>query len=199
MRDIELVHKIQSSDHSAIHWLYKKYYIGLCVYANRFIKDKYASEEIVQQTFFKLWEKRDKLDIKESIQAYLFTTVKNKCLNYIKHEQIVNRYNQTISQALYESEEYMAVSQETGLSIFIANELEQKITTAIDNLPEQCREIFKMSRFSGLKHTEIAEKKGITLNTVQKQISIALTKLRNDLSDYLPVFTMLFFNMLNAK
>ncbi|HEX2937009.1 MAG TPA: RNA polymerase sigma-70 factor, partial [Bacteroidales bacterium] len=144
MRDVELVHKIQNSDHSAIQWLYKKYYIGLCVYANRFIKSKSASEEIVQQTFFKLWDKRDKLDIKESIQAYLFTTVKNKCLNYIKHEQIVNRYNQTISQALYESEEYMAVSQETGLSIFIARELEQKITTAIDNLPEQCREIFKM-------------------------------------------------------
>lgn len=199
MRDNELVYKIQNSDHSAIQWLYEKYYIGLCVYANRFIKSKSSSEEIVQQTFLKLWEKREKLDIKESIQAYLFTTVKNKCLNYIKHEQIVNRYNKSLSQTLYDSEEYLAVSQETGLSIFIAHELEQKIIAAIDNLPEQCREIFKMSRFSGLKHSEIATLKGVTLNTVQKQISIALMKLKNDLSDYLPMFIVFIFNILNVK
>lgn len=200
MTDNELVHKIHDGDHSAIQWLYKKYYIGLCVYANRFTKNKSSSEEIVQQTFFKLWEKREKLDIKESIQAYLFTTVRNSCLNYIKHEQIVNRYSEAISQRLRENEEFIAISQENGLSIFIAQELEQKISSAINNLPEHCCEIFKLSRFLGLKHSEIAELKGVTLNTVQKQISIALTKLKIDLAEYLPlIYIVLVYNMLSLE
>jgi RNA polymerase sigma-70 factor, ECF subfamily len=200
MTDNEIVRKIQKSDHSAIQWLYEKFYIALCVYANRFTKNKSSSEEIVQQTFFKLWEKREKLEIKESVSAYLYTSVRNNCLNYLKHEHIINRYSEAISQSLRDSEEFLAISQETGLSIFIAQELEQKINTAIGNLPEQCREIFKMSRFSGLKHTEIAKAKGITLNTVQKQISIALAKLKTELAEYLPVsIIILVYRLLSIK
>lgn len=200
MKDNEIVHKIQNGDHYAIQWLYQKYYIGLCVYANRFVKNKSSSEEIVQQTFIKLWERREKLEINESILAYLYASIRNNCLNYLKHERIVHRYNEVISQTLRESEELVAISQETGLSIFIAQELEQKINCAINNLPEQCREIFKMSRFSGLKHAEIAKEKGISLNTVQKQISIALTKLKVDLAEYLPMaFIIFIYKLLVAR
>jgi RNA polymerase sigma-70 factor, ECF subfamily len=196
MTDQEIALKICKGDHSAIQYLYHKYYVGLCTYANRFIKNKTSAEEIVQQTFFKLWEKRGSLEITESIIAYLYRAVKNNSLNYLKHQQIVNRYNETYTQSLLEAEEYIAISQETGLSIYIAQELEHKINAAIENLPEQCREIFKMSRFDGLKHIEIADKKGISLNTVQKQISIALSKLKTELNDYLPIAIFIIIKLL---
>jgi RNA polymerase sigma-70 factor (ECF subfamily) len=187
MTDLELKNKIITGDTSAIKWLYQEYYVGLCTYANRFLKSKDASEEIVQQTLFKLWEKRESLQINESFIGYLFKSVRNHCLNHLKHQQIVNRYNESLLQSFKETEEILLVSQENGLSIFIASELEEKITMAIENLPEQCKIIFKLSRYEGLKHQEIAEKQGVTLNTVQKQISIALGKLKNELNEYLPV------------
>ena len=89
----------------------------------------------------------------------------------------------------------LKISQEHGLSIYIANELEDKINEAIETLPEQCREIFKMSRFDGLKHKEIAEKKKISINTVQKQISIALNKLKSELSAFLTIAIHLIINL----
>lgn len=187
MTDSEIIDKICKGDHTVFQWLYQKYYIGLCTYAYRFTKNKSTAEEIVQKSIFRLWGKRESLQINESIVAYLFRTVKNNCLNHLKHEQIVNRFNENIRLSIQESEELIAISQETGLSIYIAQELENKITEAIEKLPEQCREIFKMSRFDGLKHHEIAKIKGITLNTVQKQISIALNKLKIKLTDYLPI------------
>ena len=93
MTDPEIIDKICKGDHTAFQWLYQKYYIGLCTYAHRFTKNKSTAEEIVQQSIFRLWEKRGSLQINESIVAYLFRTVKNNCLNHLKHQQIVNRYN----------------------------------------------------------------------------------------------------------
>jgi RNA polymerase sigma-70 factor (ECF subfamily) len=198
MTDQEISLKIFKGDPSAMQWLYKQYYVGLCTYANRFIKNKTVAEEIVQQSLFKLWEKRESLQINESIIAYLFRTVKNNCLNHLKHQQIVNKYNESYSQSLQTTEELLAISQETGLSIYIARELENKINKAIENLPAQCREIFKLSRVEGLKHQEIAEKKGIALNTVQKQISIALSKLKTELIDYFPIAILIIIKTLHV-
>ncbi len=199
MTDSEIIDKICKGDHSAFQWLYQNYYIGLCTYALRFTKHKSTAEEIVQKSIFSLWEKRESLQINESIVAYLFGTVKNNCLNHLKHQQIVNRFNENIRLSMKESEEAIAISQETGLSIYIAQELENRITEAVEQLPEQCREIFKMSRFDGLKYHEIAKIKGISLNTVQKQISIALKKLRISLSDYLPIAIFIIINTLGKN
>jgi RNA polymerase sigma-70 factor (ECF subfamily) len=197
MTDPEIIDKIYKGDHDAFQWLYQEYYIGLCTYAYRFTKNKSTAEEIVQKSIFRLWEKRESLKIYESIAAYLFGAVKNNCLNHLKHQQIISRSEENIRLSLQESEELLAISQETGLSIYIAQELENKITESIEKLPVQCREIFKMSRFDGLKHREIAKIKGITLNTVQKQISIALSKLKTELTDYLPIAILLIIKILS--
>lgn len=196
MTTTEITNGIKNGDHSVIRWLYSEYYIGLCTYAFRFLKQKEEAEEIVQQTFYKLWEKKDTIQINESVAAYLFKSVKNNCLNHIKHQQIVNRFNQDTLQNIQESEELLTISQETGLSIYIAKEFEDKVFKTIENLPGQCRDIFKMSRFEGLKHSEIAEQKGITLNTVQKQISIALEKIKFALDTYISIFILLIVKAL---
>jgi RNA polymerase sigma-70 factor (ECF subfamily) len=191
MTDEEIKEKLHLGDPTIINWLFQNYYTGLCTYAHRFTKNKSISEEIVQQSFFKFWEKKETLQINETVIGYLFRIVRNNCLNHIKHQQIINRYNEKYLEKLNESEDLLNLSQETGLSIYIAKELEDKINGAIENLPAQCREIFKLSRFEGLKHLEIAEIQGITVNTVQKQISIALSKLRIELSAYLSIIITL--------
>jgi RNA polymerase sigma-70 factor (ECF subfamily) len=195
MTNFELADKIRKGDHSAMEWLFNEYYVGLCVFAKKFTKDKTSAEEIVQHTFFKLWEKRESLIINESVGAYLYRSVQNNCLNHLKHLQIVNKFNQYYTQKLQEAEEFSLITQETGQSIVIAKELEEKLMAAIDNLPGQCKEIFKMSRFECLKHQEIAEAKGVTVNTVQKQISIALEKIRIALGAYLSIFIAFVFDL----
>jgi len=197
MTDKEIKDKICLGDPSVMNWLFQNYYTGLCTYANRFMKSKDLSEEIVQQSFFKLWEKKESIQINDTVIGYLFRTVRNNCLNNLKHQQIINRYNEKYLQSVKETEEIINVSQENGLSIYITQELESKISEAIENLPAHCREIFKMSRFEGLKHQEIADKQGVTLNTVQKQISIALGKLKIELSAYLSAFILLIFRFLD--
>ncbi len=175
-----------NGDPKVFRSLFDEYFGPLCLFALRFTRDKSSAKEIVHETFVKLWEQREYIEIKESISGYLYKSVQNNALNYLKRAQIKNKYNEAYAEKLRQAQEYFTVTRESGLSVILAKELEAKILEAVDSLPDQCREIFKLSRFTGLKNSEIAEKKQVTLNTVQKQISIALEKLRKSLSVYLP-------------
>lgn len=196
MKGSELRKDLKTEYQGVFQSLFKEYYIPLCVYAIRFIHEKNTAEEIVQDTFAKLWEQKENLESIDSLQAYLFRMVRNNCLNYLKHLQVVNKYNQYYNQLLEQAGDYFAITRETGQSILIAKEIEKHIFNAIEKLPQQCREIFKLSRLDGLKNQEIADKKGVTINTVQKQISIALEKLREMLKPLLPVI-LLYVNILD--
>ncbi len=198
MHSRDLTANLSKDDPHAFGVLFSEYYSPLCLYAIRFTKDKASAEEIVHETFVKLWEHRENLDINESVAGYLYKSVQNNALNYLKKEQIKNKYSEAYAEQLRNAEEYFTVTQESGLSVVLAKELESKILEAIDSLPEQCKEIFKLSRFAGLKNQEIADKKKVTLNTVQKQISIALEKLRKSLESYLPkaVHVLVFIDLL---
>lgn len=198
MHPKDLTTKLSKDDPHAFGVLFSEYYSPLCLYAMRFTKDKASAEEIVHETFVKLWEHRENLDINESVAGYLYKSVQNNALNYLKKEQIKNKYSEAYAEQLRNAEEYFTVTQESGLSVVLAKELESKILEAIDSLPEQCKEIFKLSRFAGLKNQEIADKKKVTLNTVQKQISIALEKLRKSLDTYLPkiIHILVFIDLL---
>lgn len=198
MHPKDLTAKLSKDDPHAFGVLFSEYYSPLCLYAMRFTKDKASAEEIVHETFVKLWEHRENLDINESVAGYLYKSVQNNALNYLKKEQIKNKYSEAYAEQLRNAEEYFTVTQESGLSVVLAKELESKILEAVDSLPEQCKEIFKLSRFAGLKNQEIADKKKVTLNTVQKQISIALQKLRKSLDTYLPktIHILVFIDLL---
>jgi RNA polymerase sigma-70 factor (ECF subfamily) len=186
------VERIKYGDREAFRELYKEFYVGLCVHARRFLGDKESAEEVVQEVFLRLWERRESLDIHETIGAYLFQSVRNASLNHLKHLQIVHKFRQDVTEQLKDAEDYYTLTQENGQSIYLAKELENHIYSAIEELPEQCKAIFKMSRFEGLKNQEIANQKGVTLNTVQKQISIALEKLREILGPYLKAIVPFF-------
>jgi RNA polymerase sigma-70 factor, ECF subfamily len=188
MTDNELVLKVNNGEITAYQELYSQYYVPLCVYAKQFVKRKDIAEEIIQDVFISLWEQKGQLNITTSLKGYLYTSVRNHCLNHLKHLQVVNEYNEYYSQLLKDAQDYYILTQEAGDSILIANELEKDLMKAIDSLPENCKKIFLMSRFEGIKHKDIADKLGVTLNTVHKQMSIALDKLRIALKNYYLAF-----------
>jgi RNA polymerase sigma-70 factor (family 1) len=193
MTDNELVTKLNKGELTAFKELYLQYYVPLCVYAKQYTKIKEIAEEIVQDVFLNIWEHKGQLIINVSFKAYLFTAIRNQCLNHLKHLQVVQGYNEYYTQLLKDAQDYYILSQETGDSILIANELEKSLIEAIDSLPDSCRKIFLMSRFEGLKHQDIADNLGVTLHTVHKQISIALDKLRIALKIYLVAFLFVSF------
>lgn len=186
-----LVDSINKGEIEAFHHLYKEYYPSLCIYAKHFTRNKGIAEEVVQDVFISIWEQKGHLNIKSSFKSFLFVSVRNGCLNHLKHLQVIYKFNVYYTQLLKDAQELYNVSQEAGDSLLVANELEEKIFKEIELLPEQCRRIFIMSRFDCLKHQEIAEKLGVTINTVHRQTSIALEKLRLALKNYLIIFLLI--------
>lgn len=158
--------------------IYRKHYSELCIYALRFIKDEDEAEEIVQEIIFKLWEQRDQLDAVNSLRSYLYRSVHNRCLNYIKHQLHKTKYS---DKAYLEMKKLELESAED----YNNKELEEKVHTAIGNLPDRCKEVFQLSRFEGKKNKEISEQLGISVKAVEANITRALTSLRESLDKYL--------------
>jgi RNA polymerase sigma-70 factor (ECF subfamily) len=152
-------------------------------FAKEYIINEEDSENIVQDIFLHILEKRDVLKIQTNLSCYLFTLLKNKCIDHLRHKVIIDQFKNEYKAKLYS----LDIFEETVLS---EDNLEKIIVTAIEKLPKRCRRIFIKNRFEGKKYHEIASEMGISVNTVENQISIALKKLRIELKDYLP---FLFF------
>jgi RNA polymerase sigma-70 factor, ECF subfamily len=168
--------------------LFNTWYSKLCSYANGFLKDIDASEEIVQEVMLKIWINREKLEITSSIQGYLFRAVRNGSLNLLKHVNIREEY-----KTFKERED--STLQRSHEEEMMVSELEVKIRKAIDSLPVERRRVFIMSRYDGMTYREIAENLGISVKTVENQMSKALKFLREELAEYLP-FLLLLFNIM---
>jgi RNA polymerase sigma-70 factor (ECF subfamily) len=165
--------------------VYVTYYPRMIRFAKEYVLMEEDAENIVQDIFVLLWEKRDVLNINVSLLPYLFTLVKNKCLDFLRHKMVGEEFAK---------EEYDArrMALEQFNYVFSSDEdMEEILAAAIRSLPERCREIFIKSRMEGKKYREIANELDISLNTVETQMSVALRKLRISLKDYLPL--LLFF------
>ena len=169
--------------------LYLDHYTGLHRYAFTIVNDRVIAEEMVQQVFFKILERTAPIVIHTSLKAYLYRSVNNECLNYIKHKKVKLGYENNSIQSIKQS-------TETPVANLQMKELEAHLRQAINRLPEQCRTIFQLSRFEELKYSEIAAQLGLSVKTVETQMSRALKKLRVELADYLPVFIWLLINMM---
>lgn len=156
--------------------LFRNYYAPLCLFASRYIHDKEECEELVQGLFCKIWEKRSSLKVNSSVKNYLLSSVKNLCLNYIKHQKIRQQYrNETLLKTMDDDHSSFDLPE---------FELMQKIEESIEALPPKRREIFKMSREQGLKYHEIAEQLGVSVKTVETHLGLALKSLRDSLKQY---------------
>ena len=130
--------------------------------------------------FTDLWERRDAIDHIENVNAYLFRLVRNRCLDYLKHKVFEQKYAENV-QASFEIElnlKLQSLDRFDVSDISEGNEMERLVRDAINSLPKRCRDIFLLSRMKGLKYREISEKLGISVNTVECQMGIALKKLR---------------------
>jgi RNA polymerase sigma-70 factor (ECF subfamily) len=136
-----------------------------------------GSEEIVQETFIKLWEERKKLDVVKSLRSMLLKSVQNRCIDAYRHKKIITIHQEYIhnntSLLEYNTENYIMWSELNGL-----------VETAMTKMPKKFKEAYEMSRNEGLKYQEIADKLSVSLRTVEDRICKALAFLRDELKDF---------------
>lgn len=174
MDDKFLIKQLKSGDKLVFRQLFKGYYPRLKGYCLKFVFDDELANDIVQECFLKLWEKRKELT-GISIRSLLFTMVRNSCLNYLKHKTIEAKY-QAAYYDIKQGEERLYSLDFTGSAdgLLLYEELQEQINIVLDNLPKRSKEIFCMSRLNGLKNREIAEQLKISSTAVEKHISKAL-------------------------
>lgn len=183
LEENRLFENIQQGDEKAFEQLFKLYYGYLCNFASKIVADDVAAEEIVQDFFVKFWERKADLSIDSSLKNYLFRSVKNLCLNHIKHNNVRLQYAQQV----------IAESESSNFNHnYIEVNLAADIAKSIEEMPEKRREIFRMSREEGLKYREIAQKLNISIKTVETQMSLAIKSLRDKLRKY-NTFIFYFF------
>jgi RNA polymerase sigma-70 factor (ECF subfamily) len=174
---------LEHSDKYQLEKLFDDYYTAVLLYCISIVKDKHDAEDIVQQAFISLWRKTDSIDFHTSARAYLYRSVYNASLDWIKHQKVRKRYENEVKNYPI----VHAVNNEE-------RDLSGKIVAAIDDLPDQCRRIFKMNRYDQLRYKDIAETLQISEKTVEKHMVKALRILRERLKDYLPLILPLLLN-----
>jgi RNA polymerase sigma-70 factor (ECF subfamily) len=174
---------------------FKKHFLSLCAYCQfRYGLDLDMAKEVVHTGFIKLWDARQQLTPGVSPKAYLYKIITNNILDLLKHRKITQQHVQFVLQTGSED----AITP--PFDDIDVKQLQVAIQMAINELPEQMRRIFEMSRFEGLKYAQIAEQLHISIKTVETQIGRALVKLREKLSTYLSCFIILLtFSMLLNK
>ena len=180
-----LVRQLKDGVEAAYKYLYDRHYQILCHVAAQYVKDDFLAETIVGDVIFHLWEVREQVDINTSIRQYLMTSVRNRCLDYLK-SQHCQREVPMEENGLHDFPVLQYVKDDDyPLGRLLEKELEGEIMSAIDRLPEDCQKVFRLSRFEQLKYDEIAQRLNISVNTVKYHIKHALALLHEDLGKYL--------------
>ena len=173
----------QTPDHSftkaQFEKLFKAHFSYLCNFAQQYVEDADTAQDICQRVFITLWEKRSEIDSQKSIKSYLFTAVRNRCLNYIRDNKKYRSKILDIDCGDFE----MGIEED----YFEAEELQNRIKNALDQLPEKCRKVFEMSRFQQMKYREIAEELNISQKTVEAHMTKAMKELRKQLKEFVAI------------
>lgn len=165
--------KLESKEH--FEALFKSYYPILCHYAIQYVKTNEQAEEIVQELFYQLWKQRKQLEIHSSIKAYLYKSTYLNCMDWIRKNKVRSAYQNIKMNSSTNAFMDTAVEQK---------EIHQIIQDTLTEMPQRVREIFKLSRFEGLKYHEIAAKLSISVKTVEANMGRALKLFRTNLKDY---------------
>lgn len=179
LKEKQLFLDFQGGRQAVFDYFFDKYYAGLCVYAYRMLKSKSEAEDIVEDFFVRILETRKSIRIESSVKSYFMRSVHNRCLDYLAHQKVI------ASHEVYRMK--MMTEEDVQEYPLIDTELKLQIERAIQNLPDGIRETFIMNRFEGLKYQEIANQENISVKTVEYRISKALSILRKELGDYLPL------------
>ena len=173
----KILKRIKEGHINEFETLFKEYYERLCAFGIKYVKNIEQAEEVVQDTFYNIWKNRKTLNIKTSLKSYLYTAVRNNCLQVLRTRSLDIKY-ENYYKSHYTNE---SISPADELN---AKELSNVINKALNSLPERCKVIFKMSRYEGLKYHEIAEKLAISIKTVEANMGKALKHFRMHLKEY---------------
>lgn len=173
--------------------IYIAYYSRMKRFAQEYVIREEDAENIVQDVFLDLWEQNLLLLTHSNLFAYLFTALKNRCIDFLRHKTIVQHTAQKLQDDYTKSLEMKFQSLEAfDEQVFSEPDIETVIQNAIESLPEKCRQIFILHKIEGKKQKDIAQELNISINTVENQMAIAYKKLKEILKDYLPLLIFLF-------
>ena len=187
-KQIELITALRRGEKYAYHEVYNDFYGLLFHLSLQYLHDQRISEEIVQDTFVKLWEIRETLNDQFSLRNFLYTITKNNCLNYLRNQKIILKHQENLK---YLEMQFNFEALEKLGSYMEFEELRQKIDYAIALLPDGVRETFLMSRFEELQYKEIAERLSVSIKTVEARMTKALKILRTELKDFLAIICLI--------
>jgi len=168
-------------DEDAFRALFFEFFSSLCVFAHRYIASWETCEDVVQETFFKIWKNRKNLSINSSARNFLITSVRNSCVDYLRKKE---------TEYSWKQEELLHNAIYTADDLYSKIELEHMLNDALTRLPENCRIVFEKNRFEGKTYAEIANEEKISVKTVEAHMSKALKLLRVELRDYLPLLLL---------
>lgn len=161
---------------SAFETIFKTHHAHCLAFAAQYTGNRYEAEEVVQQVFLRIWEKREGIEITGSVKSYLFTAIRNVAVSRWRKQSV-----QSSREAAFEQMQPVVTE-----AVLPGRELEASLQKALQKLPERCREVFLLSRQQQMKYAEIAEVMGIAIKTVENQMGKALKILHTELREYLP-------------
>jgi RNA polymerase sigma-70 factor (ECF subfamily) len=197
--DNEITFKaIRKGDVRAFETFYRKYQPRLFAYGMGILNDEETTKDVVQEAFLAFWEHRANIVTDFSVTAYLFKIFHGICLKRLRMQAIQSNFSELSDLKMKEIEIAYYNPDRNILGSVFMHEVEEIYEKAVRKLPEQCREIFLLSKQNDLKSSEIAAQLGLSVRTVENQIYRAIHFLRQEMKDYaLPavaaIFTIVFF------
>lgn len=178
--------KIKQKDSKAFESYYKQHYKAFFLMACKYLKDSLLAAETVNDVFIKIWEDSEKLTITTSLKAYIYKAIINRSINELNKQKTQARQLTNFNLIANESYELQQMEE---------NELRVKLYAAIDQLPDQCRKVFEMSRFEEMKQQEIADKLGISIKTVKNHITYALKEISRSVDKFMILLLLVIKNI----
>lgn len=185
--DAQLIQQIAGGDRQAFTELYRRYWEDLFITAAKSLRGQKEAEDVVQDVFLSMWNRRNELNIQGSLAAYLHTSVRYKCIHYIEKNITRRDYLVQFAEAIVHSS---AANTEVNMDL---KEMQKTIERSVAAMPPKMQEVYKLSRQQQLSHKEIAENMSISVETVKKHIHHALHLLRKDLLPHTLIHSILIF------
>jgi RNA polymerase sigma-70 factor, ECF subfamily len=185
MDEKDLIRRLHEGKEDAFEQVFRQHFLKLCLYAEHYVRDKEAAEEIVEEFFCFFWINASQIIINSSLSGYIYISIHNRCLKYLRQEKVRHKYLENGQYIFTDRELLETVSDDYPDAYLVSRELEDIIEKAINSLPDQCRKVFSLSRLEDLSYVEISDKLGISINTVKTQMARALKKMKVSLKDYL--------------
>lgn len=178
MKEKQVISRIRNGDEQAFEWLFRQYYEKLCQWAYHYLRDLDSSEEVVQDLYYNLWRNRASMEFHVSVKSYLYKAVSNNCKMLIR-----KKGRRSAIEADLASQNPGSITEPGEL--LEVKEIREVVNKTLEELPEKPAQIFRMSRYEGLKYREIAEKLSISIKTVEANMGKALKIFRKNLQEYI--------------